>query len=192
MVAGGTLAHWIDSDESASSFKAGEWSVDLTGTIGWYTNWDNHLDLYPNLEDDINFWLNEMNNPASEGYSLWLMPDINGGGIDVTDMVLLIGQKDQSRKAMFLAQYLAQRLNQMLGRQSEDTRHDVMLVPTYEKYYQDYGYDYLGLFDPYDAPGWEILQKIEAKYGVTELGDENAHEFVVMKDVCDWLNKLDI
>ena len=191
LLAGGTLARWIESDFGASSFEAGEWHVDCERTIGWYKNWDNHLHLYPNLEDDINYCLNAMNPPVTEWYSCWLMPNMDVyPAINTADMVELINQKDESRKAMFLAQYLVQRLNQMLDAQSEDSRHNVMLVPTYKKYYQDYGDDYLDLSDRTDAPGWEILQKIEAKCGGPELGDENADEFVVMKDVCDWLNNL--
>ncbi len=189
---GGTLAAWVESDSGGYAFRVGEWDPDRECTIGWWKNWDNHLDDYPNLEADIYGWLYEMNNPPPDWDSQWLMDDmiippspVPDGVIDAADMVELINQKDDSRKAMFLAQYLVQRLNQMSGMQSPSSLHDVTLVPTYDPIT-----NYLGLGDPYNASGQEILQKIEDKYNESELAVENAYEYEIMKDVCDWLNNL--
>ncbi len=187
---GGTLAAWVVSDTGDYSFEASLWDCDWVGSHGWWKNWPNHLHLYPHLEDDINFWLNEMNNPLSEWYSDWLMPNMDTyPDINVADMVLLIEQGEGPiAEHQFLMQYLPQRLNQMSGRQSPSSRHDVMSVPTYKKYYQDYGYDYLVLLDPYDASGQEIIAAIETKYSTSPTDEE----FGIMKDVCDALNNLSI
>lgn len=179
---GGTFAHWVESDTGAYSFQANEWQVDLVGSHGWWKNWPNHLHLYPNLEADINFWLNEI-----DGQSDWLMLEVDGiYPINTADMVLLIAQGEGSTAEQgFLMQYLAQRLNQMSGRQSPSSRHDVTEVLSYAT-----SGNYLDLVDPSDAPGWEILQKIEAKHGAIELLNPDAYEFEIMKDVCDALNNL--
>ena len=175
---GGTFAHWVDDSDSGDyAFEAGEWQVDLSGTIGFWKGPGALNAFNPSAEDDIEFWLREIDtNPG------WLGPT------EYDDMVLWLSWDEpgeaSSMEAKFLAQYLAQRLNQRSGRQSESTQHDVTKVPSYDPVV-----NYLGLANPYSASGAEIIQKIELKYNAI-LPPPTDSELEIMKDVCDWLNNL--
>ena len=178
---GGTLAAWVESDRGDFTLEAGEWHVDQSGTIGFWResgalNAFGETDL--ESQEQIELWLVEIDDD-----SCWLGPTT------YADMVVLLSYGEEGVASImeqkFLAHYLAQRLNQISGWQSENTEHYVSDVPSYD----DYG-NYLNLPDP--AYGYEIIQQIEGKCDADELTNPDADEFEIMKDVCDYLNNLDI
>jgi hypothetical protein len=149
--------------------------VGLTGTPGFWRQWNKHK-TYSQAE--INCWLNNI-----DITSFWLVENKDSDcNINTDDMDVILNNgvgKGSTKESRFLANYLAQRLNQVSARQLPTTTHDVT------------GYDpgnYLGLANPHQASGAEIVAAIEGKYG-TSPGDA---QFVVMLNICSALNKLDI
>jgi len=149
--------------------------VGLTGTRGFWGQWNKHK-TYSQAE--INGWLNNI-----DATSFWLVDNKDSYcDIDTDDMDIIFangvgkGSTDESR---FLAHYLGQRLDQESGRQLPATTHDVT----------DYDPgNYLGLANPHQASGAEIVAAIEGKYGTSPSGAQ----FVVMLNICSALNTLDI
>lgn len=188
---GGVLADWVEDDFSGYSLEAGEWQPpDCDGTRGFWKgpgvqNW-----VGVDYESTIEGWL-----IAIDSDSGWLGPT------SYADMVsanwMNCGGNDMYMK--FRSQYLAQRLNQESGRQSPTNLHDVMNVDSYansnnpsSKYYIGVE-NYLGLPNPYNATGWQIIQAIESKYGNMSADEDLRNtEYEIMKDVCDELNNLGI
>lgn len=167
---GGTLADWVDRDHGNYHFQVGEWEVGRDGTIGFWRGPGALNAFDPLAEDTIEFWLGEIDTASD-----WLGPTTYEDAI--SEDWLYYGGPDMYMK--FRAQYLAQWLNQISGRQSESTLHNVMDVPGYAA-----SGNYLGLGDPYYAPGWEIVDAIEDTYS------EPFPDFELMKDICDYLNNL--
>ena len=138
--------------------------VHVTGTIGFWKNWDSHK-TYTRAQ--IETWLTQINS-ASNWY----------GPTTVQGMVNLINAGNTGSatpKSRFLAQCLASNLNLRSGRQDPAEPHNVTGV--------DPG-NYLGLAAPSASTLPQILARIETKYGTSPT---NA-QFLIMKDVCDKLN----
>jgi hypothetical protein len=149
--------------------------VGLIGTPGFWGQWNKHK-TYSQAE--INGWLNNI-----DATSFWLVDNEDSDcDIDTDDMDMIFDNgvgKVSSKESRFIAHYLAQRLNQESGRQLPATTHDVTSY--------DPG-NYLGLANPHQASGAEIVAAIEGKYGASP----SDAQFVVMLNVCNALNKLDI
>ena len=142
-------------------------SLWVTGTIGFWKNWDSHNTF---SQSQIEGWLGEINATSS-----WHGPTTVGGMEDVFAAAL---GKSATPETRFLAHYLATRLDERSGILDPGHTHDVT------------GKDpanYLGLLNPASATLSEIIGAIEAKYDTP-----SNYEFNIMKDVCDALNKLDI
>lgn len=140
---------------------------DEGGTIGFWGRWDRHSWL---TQADVDGWLREIDTGSE-----WLVEDMDGNGVvDVVDMKAMFDRKKPANN-LFLAHYLATRLNGESGRLRMVGVHNVM------------GYDtdnYLGLANPAAATLAQIIDAIEAKHGTAE------PKFEVMKNVCDALNNL--
>lgn len=140
--------------------------VDLGGTIGFWKNWNKHK-TYTKAE--IEGWL-----ATIDGASDWLGPCIVDG------MVSLIKDatgKGTTMEKMFLAQYLALRLDVESERISATGTHDVSKLDLT---------NYLGLTSPSAATVAEITTAIESKYGTFP----SRAQFEIMKNICDALNNL--
>ena len=145
-----------------------------SGTRGFWSQWDSH-NTYTKAE--IDGWL-----AIIDASSLWLDSVDGDGDFDTDDMDCIFANgvgPGATMESRFLAHYLAQRLNQVSGRQSPSTTHDVTACDPA---------NYLNLLIPTSATGQQIVDAIEAKSGTSP----TAAQFEIMKDVCDALNNLDI
>lgn len=140
--------------------------VDQEGTIGFWKNWNKHKTY---TEAEIEGWL-----ATVDGASDWLGPCTVDG---IVSLIEDATGKGNTMEKMFLAQYLALRLNVESERISATGTHDVSkLDPT----------NYLGLTSSSAATVAEITAAIESKHGTFPL----KAQFEIMKNICDALNNL--
>jgi len=163
---------WSDTEVSLGNFF--QLAHCQSGTRGFWSQWDSH-NTYTKAE--IDGWL-----AIIDASSLWLDSVDGDGDFDTDDMECIFANgvgPGATMESRFLAHYLAQRLNQVSGRQSPSTTHDVTACDPA---------NYLNLLIPTSATGQQIVDAIEAKSGTSP----TAAQFEIMKDVCDALNNLDI
>jgi hypothetical protein len=176
-------AHWADTVAIEGALEMLH-VFDVGGTIGFWGAWDRH-DTY--TQEQIETWLGAINET-----SVWLVPDLDGDGIDISDMEAIFlaakggekGAKSENMEDKFLGHYLATRLNM-------ETEPLPQLNPLHIHDLSECDPDdYLGL----GSPGrlCDIVEAIESKYPEDPDDPEavwpSDDEYDIMKDICDYLN----
>jgi hypothetical protein len=137
------------------------------GTIGFWRNWDQHDSF---SEDQIESWLAQI-----AATSQWL----EATTVEAMEAVLNAAKgRGATTETMFLAQYLALRLNEHSSMLCSLDQHDMTAMDPD---------NYLALPDPHHGSLSEIIAAIESKHGTNPM----ECEFEIMKDCADALNNLD-